>query len=384
MNIMHVIRQLYPSVGGMENYVRNGASEQVVLAEAAAHTPAPTFVYLQYLRGAAALMVVYFHSVVQMKNLGITAVLPQFGESGVDLFFVLSGFLMWVTTSRSNVTPAGFIRRRLIRIVPLYWGLTLAAGALALIAPQLLKHTVIETTHFISSLLFFPVQNPGYLDNPDLSTRLAPVLIPGWTLNYEMFFYVVFACFVSLKAPLRLVLVPTLFALLCLVGAVGGFGYSALSFYSNPIIFEFVYGIIIAVLVQRNALLRPPLAVALLSVALAVLIFDNVTELPSGRFIVFGLPSALIVYSACCLELTTGARHLRLLKAIGDASYSLYLTHVFTLVLCRLIFTRLTQSGSLLTQCAFVVLCLVLSSLVGIGVYRLYEKPVGQYLGRFK
>lgn len=344
-----------------------------------------TYTYLQYLRGIAALMVVYFHSVSQLENMaGAPTVLPLFGESGVDLFFVLSGFLMWITTDRSRVTPKSFMINRLIRIVPLYWGLTLAASAVALWFPQLLKHTQFDGIHVLSSLFFIPSANPSYLSGAGEALKFTPLLVPGWTLNYEMFFYVIFAVLMYFQNRLRVSLILGVFLLVCLAGAGGEGVNSVLEFYANPIIFEFMFGIFIALLVRRGQVVPLKVAVPIFMVSAVALIGINIANMNFCRAIEFGVPAALIVYSLCCVELQAGGLQWRLLKSLGDASFSLYLTHVFTLVVCRVIFIRFIQYDSVWLEVAFILLSLVLSSTVALGVYQLFEKPTAVYLKRLR
>lgn len=344
-----------------------------------------TFVYLQYLRGIAALMVVYFHSVIQLKNLGINMpLLPLAGEAGVDIFFVLSGFLMWITTSKKAVSPLSFILNRLMRIVPLYWMLTIGAGLVVLLSPSLLKHTVFEISHFIASLAFFPALNPAYLNSDDKAVIITPLLVPGWTLNYEIFFYIIFAATLFFPQRLRLLLVVLVFCAVALAGQMFSNVSPAVQFYSNPIISEFVMGIGVAILVQRLWLLNVRWATVVTLVATVLMMIVSYKGLMVNRAIAFGIPAALIVYGLCCLELNIRAINSNCLRMIGDASYSLYLTHVFTLVLCRLIFQRIYETHSLITELIFIILCLCLSLAVGVLTYHLYEKPVSVWLKKSK
>jgi exopolysaccharide production protein ExoZ len=337
---------------------------------------------LQYLRGVAALLVVYFHSVLQLRNFGYADTLPLFGEAGVDLFFVLSGFLMWMTTSRSATTPWSFLRKRLIRILPLYWTLTLAAAAVALLAPQLLKSTKFEGAHFIASMLFVPHLNPGIGPGVVEGMRYSPVLVPGWTLNYEMFFYLVFALCLLTRPAIRLLLVPIAFALLALAGATGQLGGGPISFYGNSIILEFVFGMGVAVLMHRGTVIGAKLAWLAGLIAAGLLLMADLNH-ASMRALTFGVPAAVVVYALCCAEIGSRFRELPLLKLLGDASYSIYLTHIFTLAACRVLFMRLFP-GTAPNELLFVIVALCASSIVGVLTYRLYEKPAMLLLERFK
>jgi exopolysaccharide production protein ExoZ len=341
------------------------------------------FVGLQYLRGIAALMVVYFHSILQLKNIGVIhARIPLFGEAGVDIFFVLSGFVMWVTTVNSQSSGKSFIRNRLIRIIPLYWALTVLAGLVALAVPELLKHTVFDIKHIVLSLFFIPSINPSAVEG--MGMAVSPLLVPGWTLNYEVFFYMLFACTLTFQSKFRFLLLLFVFVAFSCGGIFFKTENTALDFYSAPIIFEFLLGIFVAILVRADFILHPMASVALAFTSFLSLMYFSLFEPQLNRLVLFGLPSALIVYSVCCMELKCGMFKFNLLKIIGDSSYSLYLTHIFTLVLCRVIFTGLVKNDSLASEIVFVLICIALSSLVGFASYYFYEKPMAVFLNKFK
>lgn len=342
-----------------------------------------TLTSLQYLRGIAALMVVYFHGVLQLHNLEpVRGSMPLFGESGVDLFFVLSGLLMWITTANSQATPWTFMRRRLIRIVPLYWTLTIAAAGVALIVPTLLKSTVFEASHFFASLFFMPAQNPAFVEGAAENLRYTPVLVPGWTLNYEMFFYLVFALCMVLKPLVRLLLVPCVFVVIWLVGAAGLVDEGPFEYYCNPIIFEFVLGMVVALLVRRRWFLTPWIAGLVGVCAAAALIYADLHHAPL-RPLSFGLPAAVVIYCMCSLEGKARTLRLPLFRLLGDASYSIYLTHVFSLAALRIVFLwGSDDSGPLASW--FLLAAVSVSAIVGIVTYRLFEKPAIQLLERFK
>lgn len=126
---------------------------------------------IQLLRAVAAIAVVTQHVPI-----------PIFGDGlwGVDLFFVISGFIMCHATARSG---RNFFLKRIIRIVPLYWLGTLFIYALALTLPQLLNTTTANPVDLLKSLLFIPFIKGGIP---------VPIVFQGWTLNYEMFFYGLF------------------------------------------------------------------------------------------------------------------------------------------------------------------------------------------------
>ena len=157
-----------------------------------------TLFNIQYLRGVAALMVVLFHVLDSSGRLGEAVVLPAFpaGEAGVDLFFVISGFIIWHTSRDPGLTPGRFMTKRIKRVVPLYWFFTLAMAAIVIVAPSLLRTTVFEPMHVIASLAFVPYLHPTL-------HAYNPLVFVGWTLNYEMAFYVAFALLVPLTPGRR-------------------------------------------------------------------------------------------------------------------------------------------------------------------------------------
>lgn len=117
------------------------------------------FVGVHYLRGLAALMVVYFH----LFGYQISTPLSMFagGEFGVDMFFVISGFVMWITTERGNVTPQEFVTRRIVRVVPLYWLFTLLLVAITVLFPGLAPRTAVSFELVAKSLAFVPHSSPA-------------------------------------------------------------------------------------------------------------------------------------------------------------------------------------------------------------------------------
>ena len=165
---------------------------------------------VQALRALAALLVVFEH--VDMAKVG---------AFGVDIFFVISGFVI-AYVSRTD-TPARFMLKRLFRIIPLYWSATVLVFLVACLAPWALKSTTNDLGDLIKSLLFIP-----YMKD---SGAVQPVLFLGWTLNYEMFFYAIFA--VSMVIWPKMPAIPATVAILSLI--VFGLVFEA-SFDSRPIL----------------------------------------------------------------------------------------------------------------------------------------------------
>ena len=151
---------------------------------------------VQCLRASAIILVVAYHAAGHLGVFHPNYAILEFGQYGVDLFFVISGFMMMVTTT-SKASPTIFIAKRLWRIVPLYWFITLVYVILLLLAPYLLPSGTLDFGYIIKSFLFIPSYGPKF---PDL---IWPLVIPGWSLNYEMYFYALFAIALLLSAKYR-------------------------------------------------------------------------------------------------------------------------------------------------------------------------------------
>ena len=118
-----------------------------------------SIISIQYLRAIAALLVVFYHAIYQIKEYHslFEGGIWRFGAAGVDIFFVISGFIMWVTTSGRPADPLRFIGRRITRIVPLYWIVTMLTSVAILLRPRFFYDHVLNVMNFFGSLAFVPV-----------------------------------------------------------------------------------------------------------------------------------------------------------------------------------------------------------------------------------
>jgi len=266
---------------------------------------------IRHLRGVAALLVVVFHATEMQRIAGMPAGWPsQALAAGVDVFFILSGFLM-VRTTKPGDSAADFLRRRSERIVPLYWLLT-AALAIPLLLKPSLSERPIDLTTILSSLAFLP----SYLGPNTLQTTVIPV---GWTLVYEAFFYALFAAGIALKVGSRGV-IAVIVVLALLHPLTTGF-YA--QHYTSPLLLEFALGAWVA------ALPPPPKRAAALGIAaigLVLLLIGAHHGLTTPlRPLACGPGAALMVY-ACT---ATDWPQQRVMALLGDASYSIYLFHLY-------------------------------------------------------
>jgi len=281
-------------------------------------------VNIQVLRAAAAFLVIFVHIAPLAARAGASPHAFEFGNSGVDLFFVISGLIMVFTTRRRETTAANFMAHRIARIVPFYWFMTFTVFAIALAAPALLQSTRADFGDLARSLAFVPYRKAnGFVQ---------PVVFVGWTLNYEMAFYVLFAA--GLLTGRRV-----LGALLTLaaLGAAAVAGYALRpaglygAFYTAPIVLEFGLGMLLGLALPHLPRSRTAarLAAPAGAFCMALLIVTPSIWPDADRFFLFGLPAAGAVFSALVLERAGAVVRVPLLTRLGDASYATYLTHFF-------------------------------------------------------
>jgi len=283
-------------------------------------SPRSNLTNVEALRAIAALAVVLVHLRVFLQMLRI----PNIGGGGVDLFFVISGYLMVYTTRRSTPRPFEFFARRLARIAPMYWLVTCAVYAIALCMPRLLQATRADPVQLFKSLAFIPFKKSNGLAEP--------VVFVGWTLNYEMFFYALFALGLAVR-PYAAGLAATSVTLVALVSIrhlvpqASTIGF----FYTSSLILEFAYGMWLALVIPRlpptasERAKRGVWACVLVGLLLLVTSADAAPQLPRAAWP--GIPAALVLGGAVALERWGWRIASPLWLALGEASYSIYLTH---------------------------------------------------------
>lgn len=340
-------------------------------------------VSIQVLRGVAAFLVVIAHVIEHpMRSQPNSALIT--GRFGVEIFFVISGFIIAFVAGNSRFDPGSFAIRRALRIVPLYWFCTAVVFALALVAPSLFKTTVADVGHLLRSLVFIPSPDPSN------ASDWRPLFKLGWTLNYEMFFYtamlLLFWCRSSLQ---RALLLSAGMGALVLASLFVEHRSSVFAFYANLNLLPFISGVWLAELRGRGQFERGGWMFAALcagaAVALTALLYAQDFRsliLPVGHLIMTAA-ALMIVVSGLLIERHCRVGHLFGLRSIGDASYSLYMTHMFVIgaawaVMQRLGITGIAAvAGGIATTLACVVVALL--------SYRLLEEPfnkLGRYLTR--
>lgn len=271
---------------------------------------------IQILRAVAATMVVVFHigRMIEIKTGANVGSWTNFGPAGVDLFFVISGFIM-VHTMPKDFSAGHFLTRRLIRIAPLYWILTFAYVSLVTLSSR----RQLPASDILASFAFLPARDDHGL--------IYPPIQQGWTLVYEMFFYVALACaWRWARNPLGVLAI--FFSGLVVAGMLWSGSNPLWLTYTDPVVFEFLLGAFIAALARAEAIrFSPAIAYALVGAGFLLIGAGSFAGHPELRLFYWGAPSALVVAGVVRLESVIPFKRWRAAKAIGDSSYSLYLVH---------------------------------------------------------
>lgn len=281
-----------------------------------------TYINIQYLRGLAAILVVVCHS---MTMAGVASFFPvPIGEFGVDIFFVISGFIMWVTTNEKTPDPKAFWLARAFRIFPLYWLFCFVMLASIFLIPSAFFHQrSMDWVFVLKSFLLIPSYHP------DAGT-ITPLYSIGWTLIYEAFFYVIFGLTLFVKnLEMRFAALVSAFIVIYLLGRFVQLESAIGVFYTSSIIMEFIIGVFIGALVTHLSKIPDFVAYFFLFASCILFSVGVIFENSVPRITWYGPASALLVIAAVILEKRLALNQNRLLLLLGSASYSIYLMHPF-------------------------------------------------------
>lgn len=327
---------------------------------------------IQYLRGFAAIMVLASHALLYpllADNIGY----GRLGWLGVILFFVISGFIMVAVTGEGRFSATDFLRRRFIRVVPMYWGATILAAALALLAPHLFKTTVYDTGQLLMSLFFVPFYNP-------VSHGIHPLYKLGWTLNYEVFFYVCFALLAFLGAQSRVVWLTIAFTSLAVLGALWQPEQAIAQFYTSYMPLAFCAGAWLGLATLRGWLARlswPAVAIlSLLGLAGLVEGFAFDQRLLQNGFAFIGFVAFASATILLAVRFERSLPRMALLERIGDASYSIYLVHIYEVAILAGLAFKLLDPANLWADWFVAAISIAGGTLAGIVLYRYVEQPL--------
>ncbi|MBP1696418.1 MAG: putative acyltransferase [Deltaproteobacteria bacterium] len=341
---------------------------------------------IQGLRGIAILLVILVHLKELDKKFGHgERILSDFfliGASGVDLFFVISGFVLVAATREVFQHPASilhFFYNRLSRIYPLYWFYCAMILAVFLVRPEWVPALHEGRTSIMESLLLLPQD-------------VFPFLPVAWALVHVIYFYCVFTIFM-VASEKRLTGLLMLWALLVIIGNLlyqyGPFSHSTpiIKLITSPLTIEFIVGCVIAKLIQRG---MKSLGSTIMIVGAALLLtgYGLYYALAPGtaprdwlRMAIFGVPCILMVYGAVTMELSSNIVFPRWVRFLGDASYSIFLSHAIVLLPIGRLWGMFPIPGKM--DNIFVMIIMTgLALLVGIGSYLIIERRISSFLKR--
>ncbi len=331
---------------------------------------------VQLLRGIASLLVVLMHATVNAKDiwkLNFLGGFFSFGGAGVDIFFVLSGFIITYTSMsllRNSINFRKFFKRRFVRIFPVYWIIGAVFLAIQIVLPAFYNTPFTKTQgNLIRTFFLFPEHE----------------MLNGvsWTLSYELFFYMLFSLSFLIKKKniltafyvfyvLSIIFLPFIYP--------GLYDQLWSRFVFYPMNIEFFMGIAAALIIPRISLKTS--VVFLITGALAFItagvfanngyyLFDNLFN----RVVIFGIPSFFIVAAIVRWELGNNFSIHNLLLRLGEASYSLYLIHLPLLIAMFKIAARLNITNAyILNFILFTVICIL--CIISLIFYKIVEKPM--------
>lgn len=336
---------------------------------------------IQYLRAIAAFFVLLSH--VSEKNMDMFGgkmftFWYHGGEFGVDIFFIVSGFIMSYTTQNIHQTPYAFftfIKKRIIRIIPLYWFLTFVALAVYIVIPEKVNSSGgLETVPF-QSFFLLPVQrDEAYLLNV------------GWTLRNEFIFYFIFSVGLLFSKNIGTFLVMIVLTLLMIIPSVldlpslNDYYYNFL----NDLFFEFALGMLLFRLTQK--IKNVPITLSIFLIVLGFILFytlqSGMMELTNIRGVDSGFIALIICFGFVSLEPYFIKKPIELFMKLGVASYSTYLLHPFILSAFKMIYNKVPQFSSL-GEIVITTILVVASLFFGYLCYIFIEKNLTKITKRF-
>lgn len=324
---------------------------------------------IQYLRGLAALAVVLFHAsgailvhyTVEQKNF------YSWGEAGVDLFFIISGFIMVYITFNKDVGVADFLYKRFVRIYPIFYVYATIALIIFIISPDSINRSAAEPTKILPSYLLIPY------------TNYTNLVLVAWTLVYEVHFYILFALSLLLMNKYRYIFTGFILSVISISSL---FKYESfyLHYISSPIILEFLLGMILYFLIYNRSDKNLWFLIFFFMMAIFALFFNGVVPV---RVISYGAISFLLMFFVLLLEIRGILKIDNIfsifLMKLGDSSYSLYLSHLFVIGAGVIILNKLHFINNSTVQ---IMIILLAGGAVVWGwiSYRFIEKPIIDFL----
>jgi exopolysaccharide production protein ExoZ len=328
---------------------------------------------IEAMRFIAAFSVVITHvSFYTFERLDNSLGVYGLGANGVHLFFVISGFVMIVSSRKLIDVQNGwliFSLRRIARIAPIYWIMTTFKLLLLLISTGLILHSEFDIAYVLKSYLFIPSLN--------LDGEMRPLYGVGWTLCYEMFFYLIFA--IALKIRIS----PAIFSSVFILFLVG---YSLIvkpeniyvKFFTDSIMIDFIFGILVGLAAIRNIKMPTILAIILIFVCFCYLFLPlSVFGIADfNRSSTFGFTSFLLIFAAVSLEHKYSFFLPKVVTFLGAASYSIYMVHPTVGPIVPKILSMISIHSALLSIAISAIVSIIVASIF----YGVVERPITLYL----
>ncbi|KVZ26956.1 hypothetical protein WL14_00485 [Burkholderia cepacia] len=306
---------------------------------------------LQALRAVGAISVVLYHAGTLGAGINL-----RVGATGVDLFFIISGAVMYLSVNDKTSTPS-FLWARFTRVVPLYW-----IGTVGAVGVYIAKSgNFPPVLDIVESALFLPSEHFGEF----------PLLYPGWSLNYEIFFYAIIA--------ILLIFCSSAMGLAAIITLALGVLHESVQipyaeYYCQPVMIEFAAGILIGMAISYRLTPSRGISAILICVGITLLALHS-PDLKINSAVGWGVPWAMILVGSIAFDSSRLVRS-KITQLLGAASYSIYLTHPFVIWGFEA-FTR-DRNNLIFTAAA------ALSIISGLIVHLAIEKPLLSGLRKFQ
>ncbi|MGM0904267.1 MAG: acyltransferase family protein [Bacillota bacterium] len=328
---------------------------------------------LQLFRGIAAILVLLYHNAIILEpRLEVEyfwGIFSPFGAHGVDFFFVLSGFIIlyahYNDIGKAKLTS--YFRKRFIRIYPVYWVIVIPLIPMLFLIPSLgAQGTETELSVLIKSFLLFPDDTP-------------PVLGVAWTLTHEVFFYLVFGLTLILLKPKYSIPIISIWALISLLSFTGVINFKDtfyLDFIFNKYNLEFMFGMIAAYLFINY---KPKFAWLLMISGVIGFVLGGINGeleiLEINRVVIYGVSAFLLILGSARFDSQSNIKTPKLFLYLGDASYSIYLTHYPAIIVLLKVFTILGLDN-VMSESLLMHLIALITLLGGCLFHSIIEKPL--------
>jgi peptidoglycan/LPS O-acetylase OafA/YrhL len=340
---------------------------------------------IQILRAIAAFMVAYLHS----TGRGGVNLLPHIGAFGVDIFFIISGFVIaFIVTKDAKY----FLIKRIIRIVPLYIIATLIMVLACILFPEKINKVVATVPAFIKSILFIPYK---------IKTKFeptGPLLEQGWTLNSEMFFYVIMSLCILLVRNKKYIVMTCTGILVIMIIVLNSINSDIfiVGYYRNGLFPEFVYGILLFYVYdyfkhkhKGYLLVKNPVINMMVFGTIAIISFGCLAGTVLSKYninnrnVYWGIPALFLVFSFLNMDKQIKENaFVGFWLKLGDASYALYIFHTFiAMFFTRIVFVNMIAGNTSFAVSLILEIIIMASTIFGsIVIYTILDKPIQNYL----